>query len=124
MRGSVRLRIHHTKSSGALESAADDWKRSTSSSLSRLCGRVCIILLTRAQFLQKKGATHGFKMGPLRNINPGRRLRRCARPASGQAAAAPPSSVMNSRRLKLNNAASLPDQDNGCVSSRATINLP
>jgi hypothetical protein len=32
--------------------------------------------------------------------------------------------VMNSRRFKLNNAASLPDQDNGCVSSRATINLP
>jgi hypothetical protein len=39
-------------SSGALESGADDWKRSVLLSLSRLCGRVCIILLTRAQFLQ------------------------------------------------------------------------
>jgi hypothetical protein len=37
---------------GLLESGADDWKRSVLLSLSRLCGRVCIILLTRAQFLQ------------------------------------------------------------------------
>src|SRR5437870_7303188 len=45
-------RQYRRVSSGALESGADDWKRSVLLSLSRLCGRVCIILLTRAQFLQ------------------------------------------------------------------------
>src|SRR5438876_3285382 len=45
-------RQYRRLSSGALESGADDWKRSVLLSLSRLCGRVCIILLTRAQFLQ------------------------------------------------------------------------
>src|SRR5947209_10045369 len=45
-------RQYRRLSSAALESGADDWKRSVLLSLSRLCGRVCIILLTRAQFLQ------------------------------------------------------------------------
>ena len=50
--------------------------------------------------ISAKRATRGFKIGPLRKRNPGRRLRRCARAASGHAAAAPPSSVMNWRRLR------------------------
>ena len=49
--------------------------------------------------ISAKRATRGFKIGPLRKRNPGRRLRRCARAASGHAAA-PPSSVMNWRRLR------------------------